>query len=191
MAVSWSGGTGNTAGRELDPGEKVLHQRNRRGRDSGLTLARVIGIGVPGRAPPPSTPSDEGRDHWEGTVAQSSRTPAKWGRVLGASAAGGGGAAVAWLTHPTAGVWFAAVLVSVGVVIVVTALYAPKDNSERAFRLLRLITGRPEPAQQRSRKSRSRGSLPGAASGRAQPRRPRHPRSARPGNLVARQGDEE
>lgn len=82
-------------------------------------------------------------------MAQSSGTPAKWGRVLGVSAAGGGGAALTWLTHPTAGVWFAAILVGVGVIIVGTALYAPKTNSERAFRLLRLITGRPEPAVRR------------------------------------------
>ncbi len=111
-------------------------------------------------------------------MAQLSGTPAKWARVLGVSAAGGGGVTVAWLTHPDVSVWVIGALVIMIMVIVGTALYASQTVSDRAFRLLCLIWNRPEPARQRSRKRRSIG-------GQAQSRQSQHPRPARLGSPVA------
>ncbi|WP_405141990.1 hypothetical protein OG589_32795 [Sphaerisporangium sp. NBC_01403] len=66
-------------------------------------------------------------------------------RLAVLTTAAAGVPAAAWAIHPALSAAISAVEAAAGLTVVATALYGCDRHSERAFRLLRWITDRPEP----------------------------------------------
>ncbi|MFI0425119.1 hypothetical protein [Spongiactinospora sp. 9N601] len=66
-------------------------------------------------------------------------------RVVGTAAAAVGTPAVAWLADPRLGILVTGSILALAAVVVLAALFGSREVSERAFRLLRWISGRAEP----------------------------------------------
>lgn len=80
---------------------------------------------------------------------------AAWVRAAGVGAVGLGVPALAWSVHAALGVTLVVFEALVAVVVVGAALFGSEVISERAFRLLRWLSNRPEPeAPRRSRTGR-------------------------------------
>jgi hypothetical protein len=97
-----------------------------------------------------------GRDTTYGRYAMASRTASTvrsarcsttrvpW-RALGLGSSAIGGIAAAYYSHPLVGLAVVICETSVAVIIVATALFGSATMSDRAFRLLRWFSNRPEP----------------------------------------------
>ncbi|RBQ16525.1 hypothetical protein DP939_29855 [Spongiactinospora rosea] len=81
-------------------------------------------------------------------------------RVAGTGAAVLGAPAAAWLADPRLGVLVSGAGLALVVIIALAALFGSHRISERAFRLLRWITGRAEPRAPAPRKPASPPSGP-------------------------------
>ncbi|SNT64128.1 hypothetical protein SAMN05216276_11116 [Streptosporangium subroseum] len=78
-----------------------------------------------------------------------SGTKTRYGRLAAITAAAVGAPAVAWVVHPMLSAVIASLQATSGITIMGTALFGSDRLSERAFRLLRWATDRPEPPKLR------------------------------------------